>query len=83
MVAPSLRNNHFRNNTPTNALIWQLKEFRDSIIHTKEESNPLKYDSLIKKSLNFKYEKTLVAVAKFMNHYKPDYILECECGADF
>ncbi|HMQ00805.1 MAG TPA: hypothetical protein PKC24_13580 [Cyclobacteriaceae bacterium] len=73
----------FANQTPTNQLIWNLKEFRDDIIHTKPDGNLLKYDKLIKTSLNFKYEDTLHAVAKFMNFYKTDYIIECDCGADF
>lgn len=73
----------FRNQTTTNDKIWKLKDFRDEIVHTKPGENPLKYDHLIKTSLNFKYEETLEAVAKFMNHYKPEYIVECDCGMDF
>jgi hypothetical protein len=64
-------------------MIWNLKEFRDQIIHTKPDDNPLMYDSLIKMSLNFKYDETLEAVATFMNYYRPDYIVECNCGLDF
>jgi hypothetical protein len=75
--------NFFQNFTPTNEKIWKLKEFRDDIIHTKPEQNQLKYDELIKTSLRFKYEETLEAVAKFMNHYKSNYIIECDCGNDF
>ncbi|MBO0331130.1 hypothetical protein [[Muricauda] lutisoli] len=73
----------FAKNTPTNQLIWNLKNFRDEIIHTKANENPLKYEKLIKTSLNFKYEKTLLATAKFMNFYKKDFIIECDCGQDF
>jgi hypothetical protein len=73
----------FSNPTPTNQLIWNLKEFRDDIIHTKPDDNLLRYDKLIKTSLNFKYEDTLHSVARFMNFYRPDYIIECNCGADF
>ncbi len=75
--------NFFQNSTPTNEKIWKLKEFRDEIIHTKPGQNQLKYDELIKTSLRFKYEETLDSVAKFMNHYKSDYIVECDCGMDF
>ena len=64
--------------------IWNLKEFRNDIIHTKPKKDAvLWYDNLIKKSLNFKYLETLNAVAKFMNFYKTDYIIECDCGKDF
>lgn len=73
----------FGNQTPTNQLIWNLKEFRDNIVHTKpKDTDLLKYENLIKTSLNFKYEETLHAVAKFMNFYKHDYIIECGCGAE-
>lgn len=83
-VLPQATNkDFFKHQTPTNDRIWKLKEFRDDIVHTKPDENPLKYDHLIKTSLNFKYEETLEAVAKFMNHYKPDYIVECDCGMDF
>ena len=73
----------FSKSTPANQLIWNLKDFRDEIIHTKANENPLKYEKLIKTSLNFKYEKTLMATATFMNFYKTDFILECDCGQDF
>lgn len=76
-------NNFFLKSTPTNERLWKLKEFRDDIIHTKPGQSELKYDNLIKDSLKFKYEETLGAVAKFMNFYKPDYIVECDCGLDF
>lgn len=74
----------FDKDTPINQHIWNLKEFRNDIIHTKpKKDNVLWYDNLIKKSLNFKYTETLESVAKFMNFYKPDYIVECDCGKDF
>lgn len=73
----------FHKATPANEMIWNLKNFRDNIIHTKPEETPLKYQELIKSSLNFKYERALDSVAKFMNYYKPDYIIECDCGADY
>lgn len=63
--------------------IWNLKEFRDAIIHTKQDNNQLKYDKVIKKLISFKYEEALDSVAKFMNHYKTNYIVECGCGKDF
>ncbi|WP_052592629.1 hypothetical protein [Aureispira sp. CCB-QB1] len=76
--------NFFKNSTSANSMIWNLKEFRDDIIHTKQEdNNMLRYEGLIKKSLNFKYDKALISVASFMNFYKKDYIVECNCGGDF
>jgi hypothetical protein len=76
-------NNFFHSQTKVNQMIWNLKEFRDQIIHTKQDDQPLKYDKIIKKSLSFKYEDALYAVVTFMNFYKPDYIVECGCGRDF
>lgn len=75
--------NFFQKATPTNQIIWKLKEFRDDIVHTKQDAHPLHYEGLIKSSLNFKYDKALLAVAKFMNHYMTNYITECDCGVDF
>jgi hypothetical protein len=72
----------FINPTQATQQIWNLKDFRDNIVHTKQEENPNKYGELLKLFLNFKYDKSLEAVAKFMNFYKKDYIEECGCGAD-
>ncbi|NQX97780.1 MAG: hypothetical protein HRT73_07860 [Flavobacteriales bacterium] len=75
--------NFFEKSTPTNQYIWNLKEFRDDLVHTKQELDPLKYNQLMVTSLNFDYEKALNAVTKFMNFYKKEYIEECKCGRDF
>jgi len=45
--------NFFRNQTPTNQLIWNLKEFRDNIIHTKQGNDQLYKKILSKQSLKF------------------------------
>src|SRR5690554_2194277 len=73
----------FQKSTPSNQLIYKLKDFRDEMIHTKDDGEIMKYDKLIDNALRFPYEKSLIAVAKFMNYYKPEYIVECGCGADF
>lgn len=75
--------NFFLNPTPTNQHITNLKNLRDEIIHTKSESDYSKQQALFKSVLSFKYDQTFEAVAKFMNFYKPEYITECSCGADF
>lgn len=85
-VLPKCTNkNFFDKQTPTNQHIENLKKFRDEIVHTKKDtkSSSLFYDTLVSKSFNFKYEETIYAVQKFMNHYKPNYIVECKCGEDF
>lgn len=64
--------------------IVNLKEFRDSIVHTKANvTGSTPFDYLYKKGLDFKYEETLLAVRDFMNFYEPDYIIECDCGQDW
>jgi hypothetical protein len=73
----------FQNSTPANQLIFRLKDFRDDIIHTKDYGEIMKYDKLIDNALRFPYSKSLDAVGKFMNFYKREYIIECDCGANF
>lgn len=64
--------------------LTNLKDFRDSIVHTKAGQGGLTpYDYLYKKALNFKYEETLHAARDFMNFYVPAYIEECNCGNDW
>lgn len=75
--------NFFLNPTPTNQHIANLKNLRDDIIHTKSEIDYSKQQALLKSVLSFKYDQTFEAVAKFMNFYRPEYITECDCGADF
>lgn len=64
--------------------LTNLKEFRDSIVHTKAgQSGLTPFDYLYKKALSFKYEDTLHAVRDFMNYYEADYVEECNCGNDW
>ncbi len=74
---------YFKKNTIKNQLIWNLKEFRDDIVHTKQENHILRYNNLAKKTFTFKYRETLNAVGHFMNFNKANYIVECDCGEDF
>lgn len=73
----------FQKSTPANQIIFRLKDFRDDIIHTKDDGEIMKYDKILKNALEFPYDKALVSVAKFMNFHRKDYIVECGCGADF
>lgn len=64
--------------------IINLKEFRDSIVHTKANaSGQTQFDYLYKKALSFKYEETMAATRDFMNYYEPNYIEDCDCGSDW
>lgn len=73
----------FAKKTKCTQMIWQLKEFRDELIHTKHSDDPIEYKSIIQRPINFNYTETLKSVAQFMNHYKSEYIVECDCGEDF
>ena len=75
--------NFFQKSTPANQLLTSLKELRDDIIHTKSEKNFEKQEQLFARVLKFKYDKAIEAVGTFMNFYKPDYLMECDCGIDY
>ncbi len=84
-VLPSFheKKNFFKDRTPTNQHIINLKELRDEIVHTKSDSKLETSIELFRRLLNFKYDETLDAVASLMNFYKPNYIETCNCGKDF
>lgn len=84
LVLPQFhKKNFFNNKTPTNQHIYNLKELRDEIVHTKSDSKLELSIELFKRLLNFKYDETLDSVAAFMNFYKPNYIEPCNCGKEF
>lgn len=65
-----------------NRFLDNLKDFRDSIVHTKAATDGYtKYDYLYKKALNYRYKETLNAVADFCNYYcdNNDYLKNCSC----
>lgn len=85
-VLPEIKGKNFYDaHPPTSQHITNLKEFRDSIIHTKTSKDAPTYDHLFKKSLTFKYKESLNAVAAFCNYYHPNnkYIVECDCKFDW
>lgn len=75
--------NYFKQPSASNQHIVNLKSLRDEIVHPKSEVTFQKQEELIKRLLNFKYDKTFESVASFMNFYEKDYITECDCGVDF
>ena len=68
-----------------NQHIEHLKEFRDSIIHTKaNKGKTTPYDYLYKKAFDFKYKETIESVKNWLNFYESnDYIEDCDCGNDW
>ena len=82
-VLPDIFTKDFQN-SPKFTHMMNLKEFRDMLVHIKSDndsSTPFEY--IYKKSLNFKYDDTILAVRDFMNFYEPNYIEQCNCGNDF
>ncbi|MFN7045225.1 MAG: hypothetical protein ACK4M1_08515 [Flavobacterium sp.] len=73
----------FKKPTAHTQHIYNLKELRDEIVHPKSEKNMASQEILMKRLLKFDYEKTMEAVANFMNFYQPNFISECKCGVDF
>lgn len=83
-VLPSFfEKDYFKKSTANTQHIYNLKELRDEIVHPKSEKNLDAQEKLMKRLLKFDYEKTLEAVASFMNYYESDFIAECNCGVDF
>ena len=72
----------FTGHARTMPIIWELKRLRDELIHLKDNGGLLRYDSIIKQLLNFRYESSLDAVAELINYYQPKYIEECDCGSE-
>ncbi|MFM7024213.1 MAG: hypothetical protein ACKOXB_14665 [Flavobacteriales bacterium] len=66
-------------------LIKKLKEFRDEVVHTKSFEglkSPNFYQDLYVMSLDFEFDKTLLAARDFINYYQENLIEECNCGND-
>lgn len=66
-------------------LIKDLKNFRDEIVHTKSfeglDTNNF-YEGLFVRSLNFDYDKVLLASRDYINYHQENLIEECQCGKD-
>jgi hypothetical protein len=87
IILPEVRKRNFAKQYPLKYQhIVNLKEFRDSIVHTKASTEGhTPYDYLYKRALELKYEETINAVADFCNYYYPEsnYIEECPCNQDW
>lgn len=75
--------NFFKNPTASTAHLENLKNLRNSLIHTKSDTTYGVHIETFKKLLNFKYNETLEAVVKLFNFYKENYIEPCSCASDF
>lgn len=67
----------------SSSLISELRKLRNDIVHTKSNIDHSLQEELLKKLLDFNYEKCMEDIRDFMNYYKPNYIEDCDCGKDF
>lgn len=73
----------FKNSTPTNNHIYNLRDLRNDIVHTKSDRSGKNNIEILKRLLNFKYDETLEATFKLFNFYRPGFIEECPCDKDW
>ena len=64
--------------------IMKLIKLRNDIIHLKPLSKTnTGYKVIYRELLNFDFEKTILAIRKYINFYDENLIEECQCGIDF
>lgn len=83
VLPAALDKNFFAKQTPTNAHIYNLKDLRNDIVHTKSDKTGQNHIDILKRLLNFKYEETFAATFKLFNFYKDNFIEECPCNDDW
>jgi hypothetical protein len=76
----ALNKNFFAHQTPTNAHIYNLRNLRNDIVHTKSDKTGENNVSILKRLLNFNYDETLISTFKLFNFYKKGFIEECPCA---
>ena len=65
--------------------IVDLHQLRDDLAHPKTD-NAFNKDievGLFQQLVNFNHEASLIAVRKFIDHYTPGYMEDCDCKDDF
>ncbi|TXK78692.1 hypothetical protein [Mesonia sp. K4-1] len=78
-----LGKSYFKKTTTNIQHINNLKDIRDEIVHPKHEKQLESHQALLQTLLTFKFDKTIDAVASFINYYKPNFVEECKCGNDY
>ncbi|MDU0370205.1 hypothetical protein ACFPAF_07375 [Hymenobacter endophyticus] len=75
-ILPSIHGRKFDSYAKEIKLIYELKELRDSIMHTKFDidSPATPYSPLFRAALNFEFVAALEAVEIFINHFEPGLI---------
>lgn len=84
-IIPKIIEKSFEKQYPLkHQILTNLKDFRDSIIHTKTQNNDnTPYAHIFKHSFNFKYEDAMNVIRDFVNFLQSDFIEECPCDKDF
>ncbi|RSK45265.1 hypothetical protein EI291_19330 [Hymenobacter rigui] len=75
-ILPSIHERKFESYTKETKLIYELKELRDSIMHTKFDvgSSATPYSPLFRAALSFEFVAALEAVEIFINYFEPGLI---------
>jgi hypothetical protein len=62
--------------------ILKIKELRDDTVHLKNLSTgfPASYRELYVKYLEFDFQRSYQVIKDYMNYYKEDWIIDCDCG---
>lgn len=64
--------------------VFRLVDFRNELTHLKIKESLIKERiDILRKCLNFDYDKSLMDVRKFINHFSPDYLKDCDCTENF
>jgi hypothetical protein len=79
VLPKALGKNFFTKHTPTNSHIYNLRDLRNEIVHTKSDKTGQNNVEILKRLLSFKYDETFIATFKLFNFYKEGFIEECNC----
>lgn len=83
VLPKALGKNFFLHQNPTNSHIYNLRDLRNDIVHTKSDKTGENNVDILRRLLNFKYDQTLLATFKLFNFYKEGFIEECTCSEDW
>lgn len=79
VLPQALGKDFFSKPTPSTSHIYNLKELRNAIVHTKSDLTGQNHADILKKLLNFKYDETFKAISLYFNFYKEGFVEDCPC----
>jgi len=83
VLPKAVNKNFFAHQSPTNSHIYNLRDLRNEIVHTKSDNTGTKHVETLKKLLNFNYDQTLISTFKLFNYYREGYVEECPCSEEY